>query len=251
MTSAVNVKIKGTEHVSKIEFNGNTFIVQTEDLGAKSAKIVTRTYQAGTIVDTKTADYTGIPSGVSLKEKIRDLMNSQHLAAVEALSRNNRTPQKSKAEFAVEINSSLRKKNRKAALESAKEALSLFPEDPFFLSHLGHLIATVERRSKEGCAACEKAISIIARSVSEDKDYFYPLFYLNLGKACLAGRQKRAALNAFYTGLKYDTDNKELLSSIQNLGQRRPPVISFLGRSHPLNKYLGIIRHRLLSGKEI
>ena len=246
MKSQVSVKVKGTDHVSKVKFKGNTFIVQTEDMGIKSGKVITRTYQAGALIDTKTTDYAGMVTEGTLKEIVKDMMDRQHLAALEAFSEKNETPQKSKAQFAAEINTSLRNKNSKAALAAAKEALSIFPEDPFFLSHMGHLTATVQRKPKEGCTACEKAIGIIARSASEDKDYFYPLLYLNLGKACLAGRQKKPALDAFYTGLKYDAGHKELLSSIQILGQRRPPVISFLDRSNPVNKFLGKLRHKLL-----
>lgn len=181
---------------------------------------------------------------------IKDLMDGQHLAALEAFSPKNEAPRKSKAQFAIHINDCLRKNNRKDALEVAKEALSIFPEDPFFLSHLGYLLATVEKRPKEGCTACEKAIGIIARSASEDKEYFYPILYLNLGRACLAGRLKKEALDAFYAGLKYDARHKELLSSIRKLGQRRAPVVPFLDRSNPLNKLLGKLRHKMLfSGK--
>jgi tetratricopeptide (TPR) repeat protein len=250
MKSEVNVKVRGSEYVSRIEFAGDTLIVQTEDMGIKSGKIVTRTYQKGAIVSTQTTDYDGLAAGTGLKEKIKGLMDNQHLAALNSFSQANQVPQKTKAELAIQMNAYLRKGNRKAALEAAKEALLIFPDDPFFLSHSGYLVATVERRPKEGYSSCEKAIKIIAKSASDDKDYFYPIFYLNLGEAYLAGRQKKAALDAFYSGLKYDAKHKELLARVRRLGLRRPPVIRFLDRGNPLNKYLGKIRHRLLSGQE-
>jgi tetratricopeptide (TPR) repeat protein len=250
MKSELNVKARGNEYVSKVEADGDTFIVQTEDLGMKSGKIVTRTYQKGAIVSTRTTDYKSHAAGEGLKERIKELMDSQHLAALEPFSPKDEVHLKSKADLAIQMNACLRKGDRKAALEVAKEALSIFPEDPFFLSHSGYLVATVEKRSREGCSICEKAIKIMAKSASDDKEYFYPIFYLNLGGAYLVGRKRKAALDAFYTGLKYDAKNKELLSHIRKLGVRRSPVIRFLDRGNPLNKYLGKIRHRLLSNQE-
>ncbi len=93
---------------------------------------------------------------------------------------------------------------------------------------------------------CEKSVKIIARTPAADREFFYPILYLNLGRARLAGHQTKAALEAFHDGLKYDTANEELLSHIRKIGIRRPPVITFLDRSNPLNKFLGKIRHRLM-----
>lgn len=246
MKSQLNVKVRGNEYVSKVDISGGTCIVQTEDIGIISGEIITMTYQKGAIVSARTTDHNN-PAGEGLKEKIKELMHSRHRAVLESLSKKNEVRHKSKAQLANQMNACLRKGNRNAALEVVKEALSIFPEDPFFLSHSGYLVAEVEKRTKEGCSICENSIEIIAKSTSADKEFFYPLAYLNLGRAYLAGRQKKDALDAFYTGLKYDAKHKELLSLIRKLGVRRAPVIRSLGRGNPINKYLGKLRYWLLS----
>jgi hypothetical protein len=37
-----------------------------------------------------------------------------------------------------------------------------------------------------------------------------------------------------------------LTIAMNKLTSRRPPVLSFLGRRHPLNRQLGILRHRAM-----
>ena len=46
-------------------------------------------------------------------------------------------------------------------------------------------------------------------------------------------------------GLKIDRHNPQLLALIKELGVRSRPVLSFLDRSHPINRFLGRIRHAL------
>jgi hypothetical protein len=39
--------------------------------------------------------------------------------------------------------------------------------------------------------------------------------------------------------------DEDIVTLIEEIGTRKPPVLSFLHRDHPLNKYLGIILGRL------
>jgi predicted Zn-dependent protease len=246
VNSALKIKSSRTDaYVDKIDVGGNTFLIQTEDMGAKSGKIITKTYHNGAIVDTKTTDYANLAAGSGLKDKIKALMDRQHKAALDACLQKNQKPKKSKARLAEEMKMHLGKDRRKAALDIANEALQHFPEDPFFLSHFGYLTAVVEKKKKEGCIICENAIKGMAKTTSEDKDFFYPILYLNLGKAYLACNQRKAALEAFREGLKYDSKHRELQSNVAKLGLRKDPVIPFLDRSNPINKYLGILRHKV------
>ena len=246
VNSQLNIKSNRTDaYVDKIDVGGNTFIIQTEDMGAKSGKISTKTYHKGTIVDTRTTDYAHLAAGSGLKDKIKPLMDRQHQAALDSCSQKNQKPKKSKALLADEMKMYLVKGSLKAALEVAREALQLFPEDPFFLSHSGYLKAVVEKKKKEGCNICEDSIRVMSKTPSEDKEFFYPILYLNLGKTYLACNKKKAALDAFREGLKHDQKHKELQSHVAKLGRRRNPVIPFLDRSNPINKYLGKLRHRV------
>jgi hypothetical protein len=56
---------------------------------------------------------------------------------------------------------------------------------------------------------------------------------------------KKKAIEAFYKGLTYDHENKDLIREIKKLGMRRKPLMSFLPRSHPINKYIGMILNKL------
>lgn len=244
--SQLKIKSRRAEaYVDKIDIGGNTFLIQTEDLGAKSGKIVTMTYQNGAIVDTITTDYAHLAADSGLKDKIKEFMDKQHKAVLDSCLQKTQIPKKSKALLGDEMKMYLDKGNLKAALEVAKEALQLFPEDPFFLSFSGYLVAAVEKKKKEGCDICEDSIKVMSRTPSADREFFYPILYLNLGKAYLTCNKKKAALDVFREGLKHDPKHKELLSHIAKLGSRKNPVIPFLDRGNPINKYLGKLRHRM------
>jgi len=245
VNSQLKIKSSRTDaFVDKIDVGGKAFIIQTEDRGTKSGKIITNTYNNGAIVDSRTTDYAHLAAGSGLKDKVMALMDRQHKAALDSCLQKTQKPKKSKALLGDEMKMHLGKKNFKAALEVVREALQLFPEDPYFLSHSGYLIAVVEKRKKEGCNICEESIKVMSKTPSADKEFFYPILYLNLGKTYLACNQKKAALDAFREGLKHDQKHKELQSHITKLGRRKKPVIPFLDRSNPINKYLGKLRHR-------
>ncbi len=250
VNSHLKIKSSRTDsYVDKIDVEGSTFLIQTEDMGTKSGKIITKTYNNGAIVHSRTTDYSHLAAGPGLKDRIRELMHRQHHAAMELCLQKAHKPKptKSKALLGDQLKTHLGKNDLKAALAVTREALQLFPEDPFFLSHSGYLTATVEKKKKDGCKICQEAIKVMSRTPSEDKEFFYPILYLNLGKTYLICNQKKAALEVFREGLKHDPKHQELQSHVTKLGCRRPPVLPFLDRSNPINKYLGKIRHKMKS----
>ena len=157
---------------------------------------------------------------------------------------------KSKAHCAGMINNLIRRGEGRAALTSTQEALESYPSDPYFLSHYGCLLATVERRPSDGVRLCEEAIKLLSRSMPEEVEFFYPIFYLNLGKAHLGANKKTKAMEAFKEGLKFAPRNAELLSELDRIGKRKPPVLGFLDRSHPVNIMLGRLRHKMTARKK-
>lgn len=244
--SKINISSsRGTEFHNKFQLDNETYEVVTEDLGVKKAKIVTRIYLRGEILSTTTSDYPYPAKLPDNDRKLRTAMEGQHKSAVETFIREQSKPQKSKADYAEAIRLDLRDGNKKAALGSAQEALVNFPGDPVFLSYFGYLTAIVENKAWEGARMCEEALSILIKSKSTDIVFFFPLLYLNLGKVLLKANRRVSAMNAFQEGLKYDADNRELRSAMKALGTRKGPVISFLDRSNPINKYLGKLRHEL------
>lgn len=234
-----------TEFYNKFQFGNDIYEVVTEDLGVKKAQIITRIYMRGEILSTTTINYADQAKLPDNSLKLRTMMEEQHESAFEKFIREESKPQKSKAEYAEAIRLDLKGGNKKAALGSAREALVNFPSDPFFLSYAGYLTAIVENKTREGAIMCEEAIYILRKSNSTDIAFFLPLFYLHLGKVHMKANRKEPAINAFQEGLKFDPRNLQLLSEKKAVGLRKAPVISFLQRSNPINKYLGKLRHEL------
>jgi len=112
-----------------------------------------------------------------------------------------------------------------------------FPPEapPASLSALGLSLAANKGDLLQGIALCKEAI----RLAPED-----PVHYFHLGKVYVLGGKKHLALHAFRRGLKFGY-HRGLIREIQRLGFRRPPVFPFLGRKHPLNRFVGILFTRL------
>ncbi len=106
---------------------------------------------------------------------------------------------------------------------------------PLYLSYLGLVMALAEKKYRNGATVCAKAIK---------KEFYNPVFHLNLGKVYIAGGYKHKAIYAFRNGLKIDGEHDEIMAEIKKMGLRRKPVISFLTRTHFLNKYLGLLLHK-------
>ena len=238
------------EFYHKFQFGNDLYEVVTEDLGIKKAQIITRIYLRGEILSITTTDYADTAKLPDSSLKLRTMIAEQHNSAFEKFIREQSKPQKSKpqkskAEYAEVIRLDLKGYNKKAALNSAREALVDFPSDPFFLSYVGYLTAIVENKPREGAIMCEEAIYILRKSRAADTAFFLPLFYLHLGKVHMKANRKEPAINAFQEGLKFDSRSRDLLSEIKAVGLRKAPVVPFLGRSNPINKYLGKLRHDL------
>ncbi|MFZ2197634.1 MAG: hypothetical protein WAV13_07885 [Thermodesulfovibrionales bacterium] len=234
-----------SEFYNKFQFGNDIYEVVTEDLGVRKAQIITRIYMRGELLSTTTIDYAEQAKLPDNSLKLRTMMEEQHESAFEKFIREESKPQKSKAEYAEAIRLDLKGGNKKAALGFAREALVNFPADPFFLSYAGYLMAIVEDKTREGAIMCEEAIYILRKAKSADIPFFLPLFYLHLGKAHLMAGRKAPAIDAFREGLKYDPRSRELVSEIKASGARKAPVVPFLERSNPINKYLGKLRHEL------
>jgi hypothetical protein len=62
---------------------------------------------------------------------------------------------------------------------------------------------------------------------------------------------KSEAIRYLRRGLMIDPANAGLAEDLERLGRRRMPVLQFLPRNHPVNRWLGRMRHRLgLDGAE-
>lgn len=155
---------------------------------------------------------------------------------------------KTPLEYVGEIVVLLRRKSHKFALSLAKDAHKHYPDDPIVHSYYGCLTAAVGKNYDEGIKCCREALRLLKKS-GYDSNSNYPSLYLNLGRAYLAAGDKKRAFDSFHRGLAKDEVNKDLLWELKKLGIRRPPVIPFLKRDNPINKYLGKLRHWILTKK--
>jgi len=104
-------------------------------------------------------------------------------------------------------------------------------------SYSGYGIAFRQNKIREGIELCERAVRV---------EFYEPENYFNLARTQLLAGKKRAAIRTIKNGLHIDPDHTELKKLHNEFGSRRPNVVPFLKREHPLNAYLGRLRHQLL-----
>ena len=87
-----------------------------------------------------------------------------------------------------------------------------------------------------------KAILLCKESIQKEPNN--SVHYLNLGRIQLIENNKAEAIRIFREGLNFEA-NQQIVEELNKLVIRKPPIISFLKRSNPVNKYLGIILKKL------
>jgi tetratricopeptide (TPR) repeat protein len=127
----------------------------------------------------------------------------------------------------------LDRNNVLAALACLERALGIW-DDPLWHSRLGFCIAKQRGQFTRAFELCRTAI---------EHDPGNPLHYLYLGKVYLVAGNTYEALQAFRKGMILG-GSPEIERMLDDIGTRKPPVISFLSRDNLLNKLLGIILTR-------
>lgn len=229
---------------SNIIVDNITYHVQTEDMGTRTCKIITNIFLKGEVVFKTKSDYSHLMKLKDFHIRLASLMGKQHKSAADQFIAEITSKQKLKSEYFEEIQQLLRSGNCKSALNTLRHALDKYPADPFFLSYYGCLISVVENNPKEGIKICEDSIRTLDGSMPFGSEFFYPVFYLNLARAYLKDNRKKDAVQAFQAGLKSDPGNRDILWEMKEIGERRDPPLSFLSRSNPINKYIGILLHK-------
>jgi hypothetical protein len=101
-------------------------------------------------------------------------------------------------------------------------------------SYLGYGVAKFQSKLREGMKLCEHAIKL---------QYYDAENHWNLARVHIVAGDRLAAFQSISRGLKLDPEHEGLLASQKEIGERKPPVLKFLKRSHPLNIWLGKWRH--------
>jgi tetratricopeptide (TPR) repeat protein len=149
------------------------------------------------------------------------------------------------SEYLNRVKRLLQRKSQVRALDILKEGLDVHPENAFLLSYYGALLAIVAKDYRRGVRIAEQALKQLVATVPMDVEAHYPTFYLNIARAYLAGGDRTRAILALKKGLRYDRLNADLLETMDSLGVRRRPPIPSLQRTHLLNKYIGLLLHKL------
>ena len=234
---------RSPELTSDIVVDGVRYHVQTEKLGPKTPIIATKVFKDGKIVSSKKLDYHHLLDDPGLNEKLQELMRHQYSSAIAVLRAERPKERKMVSAYLDEVKGLLMADNLEDALETLEDALTEHPFNSFLLSYHGWLDATVNGNCERGVDSCKTAIEILKEEVLLGHEVFYPAFYLNLGRAYLAGGAKKNAADAFKMGLEADPEDSSLLREATRLGIRKRPVIPFLKRSNPLNRYIGRLLH--------
>jgi len=104
-------------------------------------------------------------------------------------------------------------------------------DSPSIWSYYAFCIAKERGQIKKAMLLCKEALE-------EEPDN--SVHYLNLGRIYLFTRKKAEAITILREGLNHET-NEQIIKELDNLVPRKPPVIPFIHRDNPINKYLGII----------
>jgi len=131
---------------------------------------------------------------------------------------------------------SIRRNNYREASVLLAEALKISPDNPLYISCRGLCVA-MEGNPFAGKKMCMQAMNL----AGPDRD---PMLNVNLGRVQLLEGDRKNARDNFTVAYRLDQTNAPAALELSRMGVRKKPVISFLGRSHPLNVYLGRVRHR-------
>jgi len=131
----------------------------------------------------------------------------------------------------------LRNNYANKALAHFSRAAELDKTNPFYMSYLGLALAAAERRWDEAEEICLSALRMKRTQ---------PELYLNLHEVYRLQGKRLDAVDTLITGLHFTKRDRRLVQALSKFGMRRPPVLSFLERTHFLNRHLGRLRYKVL-----
>ena len=109
------------------------------------------------------------------------------------------------------------------------------PADAIMMSWYGLTLVLVAKNSNLGVSYCDQALRLAGPE---------PELLLNQARAHLALGQRERAVRAIVRGLSVAPLDPALKLAQASMGWRRRPVFPCFGRSNPLNRWLGKVRHR-------
>jgi Flp pilus assembly protein TadD len=123
------------------------------------------------------------------------------------------------------------------ALPHLQRAVELDKNNPYYMSYLGVVLARSEKKWAEAEKLCDSAVRMKRNQAQ---------LYLNLAEVYNTAGRREDAVEALQAGMKFARRDVRLSIAMNKLIHRRPPVFSFLKRTHPVNRQVGLLRHRTL-----
>jgi Flp pilus assembly protein TadD len=124
------------------------------------------------------------------------------------------------------------------ALQHIQRALDLEKNNPYYMSYMGVALARTQQKWADAERLCDSAVRMKRNQAQ---------LYLNLAEVYVASGRRDDARDALTAGMKYARRDIRLNIAMAKLTNRRNPVLSFLERKHPLNRHLGMLRHKTLT----
>jgi len=124
------------------------------------------------------------------------------------------------------------------ALAHFRNAVDQEKNNPYYISFVGVALARAERKWKPALELCEMALSMKRNEAQ---------LFLNLAEVYMSAGQREEALNTLDRALLSLGPNARIQQARLKLGRRRSPPLPFLDRQNILNRYLGVLRHRILA----
>lgn len=123
------------------------------------------------------------------------------------------------------------------ALEHFRAAHKHDPANARYRSYFGLCLGLTERRFDKALELCRSAAK---------EEFFNSLLYHNLARVHLAFGFKSEALRYLRRGLMIDPECPAITGELEQLGLRRRPLLGFLHRRHPINRWLGRLRNHFV-----
>ncbi len=123
-----------------------------------------------------------------------------------------------------------------AAVEVQQERSTGDHGQAIYLSYQGLCLCLTRTDVRGGLHQCRRAAKLDPISLE---------IWWNLGRVALMAGRRGEAYRAFREGLRICPGHPSLSRCLLRMGRRRPPVLSFLGRRHPVNVLLGRLRPRV------
>jgi tetratricopeptide (TPR) repeat protein len=102
---------------------------------------------------------------------------------------------------------------------------------PLACSSLAYCLAKVKGNYREAVILARKAL---------DHEPENAVHYRNLGRILLLSGETKQGIQVLRQGMQFG-EQFSIIQELENLGIRKPPIFKKLTRTHPLNKYFGLL----------